>query len=240
MNFSPLNIRELKFHRGLFGFRSRDVEDFMRHVAEDYEFFQLKEIEASGQTDEIEKLKDINASSKAIIQQLNKKIEQLEAENKQLKTYEKQIESLEVMKQLAQKTADTVQQEANLLLEAARKEADKLIQEAEAGKMNRLLNLQIKLDDLTKKQEQIDRQITNKRKEYFELESECEELFALKSRYSEEAQVLKQEFLALKSNLVDRYEKSLEEFIEENPLFKQIESEEPLNKVMTLKTKKIG
>lgn len=239
MHFNPKDIRGLTFRRRLFGYRAGDVKDFMKHVVEDYEAYQVKESEIVVYQHEIEELQETIKDHNANVQQLNLKIDQLKAENERLKEFETEIQELEKMKELAQKTADTVQAEAKLMLEEAKQQKDKLIHEAEAAKMNHLLNLQIELGELIHEQEHLNTQIANKKMEYFELELQYEDMLATKERVSKEAQVLKTEFMSLRSKLIQKYAEGLDEFIEENQLLNQPVIEEPA-KVMKLTSKRIG
>lgn len=240
MHFKPLDIRGLTFRRRLFGYRAGDVKDFMKHVVEDYESYQVKESEIVVYQNEIEQLHGTIQKHDLTIEKLNIKIDQLNEENERLREFEIELQELEKMKELAQKTANVVQAEAKLLLEEAKQQRDKLIQEAETAKMNHLLNLQIELGELISEQEHLNTQIANKKMEFFELELQYEDMVATKDRVSKEAQVLKQEFLSLRSKLIQKYAEGLDEFIEENQLLNQPTAEETQNKVMKLTSKRIG
>lgn len=240
MHFKPLDIRGLTFRRRLFGYRAGDVKDFMEHVAEDYEAYQVKESEIVVYQHELEEKQGLIEEHEGTIHQLNEKYEQLMGENERLKEFELEIQELEKMKELAQITADAVQAEAKLLMEQAEQKSARLLQEAESTKMNHLLNIQIELGELMSEQEQLNTQIANKKMEYFELELQYEDLLANKERVTKEAQVLKQEFLTLRSKLIQKYADGLDEFIEENQLLNQPTNEEQPNNVMKLTSKRIG
>ncbi len=119
MHFKPLDIRGLTFRRRLFGYRAGDVKDFMEHVAEDYEAYQVKESEIVVYQHELEEKQGLIEEHEGTIHQLNEKYEQLMGENERLKEFEREIQELEKMKELAQITADAVQAEAKLLMEQA-------------------------------------------------------------------------------------------------------------------------
>lgn len=240
MHFKPLDIRGLTFRRRLFGYRTGDVKDFMEHVAEDYEAYQVKESEIVVYQHELEEKQGLIEEHEGTIHQLNEKYEQLMGENERLKEFEREIQELEKMKELAQITADAVQAEAKLLMEQAEQKSARLLQEAESTKMNHLLNIQIELGELMSEQEHLNTQIANKKMEYFELELQCEDMLANKERVAKEAQVLKQEFLTLRSKLIQKYADGLDEFIEENQLLNQPTNEEQPNNVMKLTSKRIG
>lgn len=240
MHFKPLDIRGLTFRRRLFGYRAGDVKDFMEHVAEDYEAYQVKESEIVVYQHELEEKQGLIEEHEGTIHQLNEKYEQLMGENERLKEFELEIQELEKMKELAQITADAVQAEAKLLMEQAEQKSARLLQEAESTKMNHLLNVQIELGELMSEQEHLNTQIANKKMEYFELELQCEDMLANKERVAKEAQVLKQEFLTLRSKLIQKYADGLDEFIEENQLLNQPTNEEQPNNVMKLTSKRIG
>ncbi|MDT2661046.1 DivIVA domain-containing protein [Enterococcus hulanensis] len=240
MHFKPLDIRGLTFRRRLFGYRAGDVKDFMEHVVEDYEAYQVKESEIVVYQHELEEKQGLIEEHEGTIHQLNEKYEQLMGENERLKEFELEIQELEKMKELAQITADAVQAEAKLLMEQAEQKSARLLQEAESTKMNHLLNVQIELGELMSEQEQLNTQIANKKMEYFELELQCEDMLANKERVAKEAQVLKQEFLTLRSKLIQKYADGLDEFIEENQLLNQPTNEEQPNNVMKLTSKRIG
>ena len=240
MHFKPKDIRGLTFRRRLFGYRAGDVKDFMRHVVEDYETYQVKESEIVVCQDEIVQLKQIIQTQEETNKTLNNTIQQLNKENERLQVFEAEIQELEKMKELAQKTADVVQTEAKLLLEEAKQQKDKLIQEAEAIKMNQLLNLQIELGELVNEKDQLNHQLASKKTEYFELELQYEDMVATKDRVSKEAQVLKQEFLSLRSKLIQKYAEGLDEFIEENQLLNQPTTDESTSNVMKFTSKRIG
>ena len=146
MHFKPLDIRGLTFRRRLFGYRAGDVKDFMKHVVEDYESYQVKESEIVVYQNDIEEKEQAIKEHQRTIDQLNKNTQQLMSENERLKEFEFELQELEKMKELAQTTADTVQTEAKQLLEQAKEKSTRLVQEAEATKMNKLLNIQIELD----------------------------------------------------------------------------------------------
>lgn len=239
MNFKPKDIRELTFRRRLFGYRAGDVEDFMRHVLEDYESYQVKNSEIEVYQDEIRQLKEINRTHEETSKKLNDDIQQLQMANERLQVFEEEVKDLERMKELAQKTADTVQLEAELLLEEARQQKDKLVQEAESAKMNHLLNFQIELGELVNEKDQLNNQIASKKREFFELELQYEDMIATKERVSKEAQVLKLEFLSLRSKLIQKYSEGLDDFIEENQLINQPLADE-YEKVLKLTSKRIG
>jgi len=239
MHFKPLDIRGLTFRRRLFGYRAGDVKDFMKHVVEDYESYQVKESEIVVYQNDIEEKEQAIKEHQRTIDQLNKNTQQLMSENERLKEFEFELQELEKMKELAQTTADTVQTEAKQLLEQAKEKSTRLVQEAEATKMNKLLNIQIELGELIHEQEQLNEQIANKRMEYFELELQYDDLLANKERISKEAQILKQEFLSMRGKLIQKYTEGLDEFIEENQLLNQSTNDEPA-KVMKLTSKRIG
>lgn len=239
MHFKPKDIRGLTFRRRLFGYRAGDVKDFMQHVVEDYESYQVKESELVVYQDEIAQLKKVIQTHEWNVQKLKTTIQQLKTENERLQTFEAEIQELEKMKELAQKTTEAVQAEAKLLLEEAEQQRDTMIQEGKTAKMNHLLNLQIELGELINEKEQLNNQIANKKMEFFELELQYEDMIATKNRVSKEAQVLKQEFLSLRSKLIQKYAEGLDEFIEENQLLNQTITEEPA-KVMKLTSKRIG
>lgn len=240
MHFKPLDIRGLTFRRRLFGYRAGDVKDFMEHVAEDYEAYQVKESEIIVYQHELEEKQGLIEEHEGTIHQLNEKYEQLMGENERLKEFEREIQELEKMKELAQITADAVQAEAKLLMEQAEQKSARLLQEAESTKMNHLLNIQIELGELMSEQEHLNTQIANKKMEYFELELQCEDMLANKERVAKEAQVLKQEFLTLRSKLIQKYADDLDGFIEEDQLLNQPTNEEQPNNVMKLTSKRIG
>jgi len=240
MHFKPLDIRGLTFRRRLFGYRAGDVKDFMKHVVEDYEAYQVKESEIVVYQHELEEKQGLIEEREGTIHQLNEKYDQLNAENERLKEFELEIQELEKMKELAQRTADTVQAEAKQLMEQAEEKSARLLQEAESTKMNHLLNVQIELGELMSEQEHLNTQIANKKMEYFELELQCDDMLANKERVAKEAQVLKQEFLTLRSKLIQKYADGLDEFIEENQLLNQPTNEEQPNNVMKLTSKRIG
>lgn len=239
MHFKPLDIRGLTFRRRLFGYRAGDVKDFMKHVVEDYESYQVRESEIVVYQKELEELQETRKNCDVTIEQLTRKITQLTAENERLKEVEAELQELEKIRELAQKTADAVQAEAKLLLEEAKQQRDQIIQEAKTAKLNQLLNLQIELGELLSEQEHLNTQIANKKTEFFELELQYEDMLATKERVSKEAQMLKQEFLTLRSKLIQKYTEGLDEFIEENKLLNQPVGEESA-KVMTLTSKRIG
>lgn len=239
MHFKPLDIRGLTFRRRLFGYRAGDVKDFMKHVVEDYEAYQVKESELVVCQSELEEQRKIIKEQKVTIHQLNAKNEQLKNENERLREFEVEHQELEELKEMAQKTAEVVQAEAKVLLEQAEQTKDIILQEAETAKMNQLLNAQIELGELVNEQDHLNAQMANKKMEFFELELQYEDMLADKERITKEAQVLKQEFLSLRSKLIKKYAEGLDEFIEENKLLNHPVSDEPM-KVMKLTSKRIG
>ena len=153
MHFKPLDIRGLTFRRRLFGYRAGDVKDFMKHVVEDYEAYQVKESELVVCQSELEEQRKIIKEQKVTIHQLNAKNEQLKNENERLREFEVEHQELEELKEMAQKTAEVVQAEAKVLLEQAEQTKDIILQEAETAKMNQLLNAQIELGELVNEQD---------------------------------------------------------------------------------------
>ncbi|MGM0168672.1 hypothetical protein IGI39_004427 [Enterococcus sp. AZ135] len=240
MHFKPLDIRGLTFRRRLFGYRAGDVKDFMKHVVEDYESYQVKESEIVVYQNEIEEKQKKIQEHKNMIHGLNKKNSHLNEENERLREFELEIQELEKMKELAQKTADTVQAEAKLLLEQAERQKASMLQEAETTKMNHLLNIQIELGELVREQEELNTMLANKKLEFYELELQYEDMLMKKEKAATEAQILKQEFLSVRSKLIKKYAESLDEVIEENQLLNQTISEEQSTKIMKLTSKRIG
>ncbi|MGM0301256.1 hypothetical protein IGI66_000848 [Enterococcus sp. AZ048] len=240
MHFKPRDIRGMTFRRQLFGYRVGDVKDFMKHIVEDYESYQVSESDAIVYQDKIAELKETIENQKWSAQQLSIKNMQLKSENERFRSIESEVYELDKMKELAQKTADTVQMEAQLLLEQAKRERDAILQEAETTKMNHLLNLQIDIDELVHDQEHLNVLIANKKKSLFELDLQYQDVLAEKERFSREAQLLKSEFMTLRNRLLQKYEEELNEFIEENELLSQPLSEDSGNKVTNLTSKLIG
>ncbi|MDU5512076.1 DivIVA domain-containing protein [Enterococcus gilvus] len=240
MHFKPRDIRGMTFRRQLFGYRVGDVKDFMKHIVEDYESYQVSESDAIVYQDKIAELKETIENQKWSAQQLSIKNMQLKSENERFRSIESEVYELDKMKELAQKTADTVQMEAQLLLEQAKRERDAILQEAETTKMNHLLNLQIDIDELVHEQEHLNVLIANKKKSLFELDLQYQDVLAEKERFSREAQLLKSEFMTLRNRLLQKYEEELNEFIEENELLSQPLSEDSGNKVTNLTSKLIG
>ena len=240
MHFKPRDIRGMTFRRQLFGYRVGDVKDFMKHIVEDYESYQVSESDAIVYQDKIAELKETIENQKWSAQQLSIKNMQLKSENERFRSIESEVYELDKMKELAQKTADTVQMEAQRLLEQAKRERDAILQEAETPKMNHLLNLQIDIDELVHDQEHLNVLIANKKKSLFELDLQYQDVLAEKERFSREAQLLKSEFMTLRNRLLQKYEEELNEFIEENELLSQPLSEDSGNKVTNLTSKLIG
>lgn len=230
----------MTFRRQLFGYRVGDVKDFMKHVVEDYESYQVSASDTIVYQDKIAELKATIEHQKWSAQQLSIKNMQLKSENERFRAIEAEISELDKMKALAQKTADTVQMEAKVLLEQAKRERDQILQEAETTKMNHLLNLQIDIDELVHEQEHLNVQIANKKKSLFELDLQYQDILAEKERFAREAQLLKSEFMTLRNRLLQKYEEELNEFIEENELLGGPMNEETKNKVTNLTSKLIG
>ena len=180
MHFKPRDIRGMTFRRQLFGYRVGDVKDFMKHIVEDYESYQVSESDAIVYQDKIAELKETIENQKWSAQQLSIKNMQLKSENERFRSIESEVYELDKMKELAQKTADTVQMEAQLLLEQAKRERDAILQEAETTKMNHLLNLQIDIDELVHEQEHLNVLIANKKKSLFELDLQYQDVLAEK------------------------------------------------------------
>lgn len=240
MNFKPLTIRETKFHRSLFGYRAGDIDDFVKRVEEDYETYQVKVSELVVSQNEVEKLKETIKGYDINVQQLTSEIKQLKHENDRLSKFENEIQELEEKKKIAKKAADALQEEAEILLDKAKGKAEGIIRDAESEKLNRILNLQIKINELIDQRGQLDDQIADKKKEYFELRLQYEDVLATKERLTKEAQILGQEFQSLRNKLIEKYAGSLDEFLKENQLFSPSMSDESANKVTALTAKRIG
>lgn len=239
MHFKPNDIRGLTFRRRLFGYRTSDVKDFMNHVVDDYETYQEKESQIVVYQHELETAECSIQDHQEEVATLGKKNKQLKKENERLQDFELEVEEIEKMKQMAQQTADAVQTEVQNLLEEAEEKKERIIKEAESTKMNHLLNAQIELGELMNEQEQIKVQVANKKLELFELEEQYEETLNKKDTATRETQLMKQEFISLRSKLIQKYVDGIDAFIEENQL-NQSPNESPDRKVMTLTTKRIG
>lgn len=239
MHFKPLDIRTLTFRRQLFGYRPSDVKDFIKHVVEDYESYQVKESELVVYRDDIENLQATIINQDLTIEKFKVTIDNLRTENERLQTFENEFQELEKMKSLAQKIADEVQDESERLLEEAKQQRDKLVQESETTRMNYLLNLQIELDELTNEKDLIESQISRKKTDLFKLEQEYEDVLVTKRRVSKEAHILKQEFQSFRGKLIQKYAEGLDEFMEEYKVLNPPIDEEK-TKVMKLTSTRFG
>lgn len=242
MHFKPIDIRGLSFRRRLFGYKAADVKDFMKHVVEDYESYQVKVSEITVYQDEIDQGKQALILEQKQVQTLTTKNTQLKEENERLRAFEVELEEIEKMKQLAQQTADTVQKEIDDLMNQAEKEKNRILEQAESTRMNHLLNAHIELGKLQQEQELLDEQMVTKRAALFELERQYNALLVEKEKAQQESNVLKQEFVSLRSKLIQKYTEGIDEFIEENHLeaHASTPTEEKATNVMTMVTKRIG
>lgn len=232
MYFKPVDIRGLTFRRGLFGFRKADVKDFIRHVLEDYDVFLEMEKQLADTRQELDQKQELILQQNEKIAQLTIRLGQLSSELTGLRELEGEYQDLEKMKQMAQRTANTVQEEADKLMAMAKQENERAMRQAEAHKMNQLMNIQIEIDGLVKKQQRLTTQVADKKTELIDLEIQCEEILAQKQGILEETQLLKENYLSLRGSLNNQKTDSTEEA----PSI----AEEQANSVMGLKAKRIG
>lgn len=232
MYFKPVDIRGLTFRRGLFGFRKADVKDFIRHVLEDYDVFLEMEKQLADTRQELDQKQELILQQNEKIAQLTIRLGQLSSELTGLRELEGEYQDLEKMKQMAQRTANTVQEEADKLMAMAKQENERAMRQAEAHKMNQLMNIQIEIDGLVKKQQRLTTQVADKKTELIDLEIQCEEILAQKQGILEETQLLKENYLSLRGSLNNQKTDSTEEA--------SSIAEEQANSVMGLKAKRIG
>lgn len=202
MYFKPVDIRGLTFRRGLFGFRKTDVNDFIRHVLEDYDIFLEMEKQLADTQQELDQKQELLFQQNEKIAQLTLRLGQLSSELTSLRELEGEYQDIEKIKQMAQWTANTVQEEADKLLAKARRENEQAMRQAEAHKMNQLMNIQIEVDALAKKQQRLTTQIADKKSELIDIEIQCEELLVQRQGIVEETELLKEKYLSLRENLV--------------------------------------
>lgn len=241
MNFSIQQLKELTFRRSfLFGYKKSDVQDFVRHVLEDYDSYAEKD-----QT--IERLENQVSSKKATLSKKNKEIDGLEKEKNGLKEENERLQGLELEKQsidqmrvMAQETANRVEKEAQKIFERAEKEREELLKSAEEDRLHALLDVQLELGELNKEQAELMVQLETKQQELLELKIQCRELDQWKEKTEQEVGVFKQELSSIKDQLMAKYEESLEAFLEENLRFKTEEATSKEQPVVQLHAKKIG
>ena len=206
MYFKPVDIRGLTFRRGLFGFRKADVNDFIRHVLEDYDLFLESEKQLADTQQELAQKQELILQQNEKIAQLTLRLGQLSSELTSLKELEGEYQDLEKMKLLAQRTANTVQEEADKLLAQVRRENEQAMRQAEAHKMNQLMNIQIEVDALLKKQQRLMTQVADKKTELIDLEIQCEETLAQRQGILEDTEMLKERYLSMRESLMQSTE----------------------------------
>lgn len=241
MNFSIQQLKELTFRRSfLFGYKKADVEDFVRHILEDYDTYIEKD-------SVIERLEKQVSSKKATLSKKNKEIEEIETEKNRLKDENERLQGLELEKQkidqmrkMAQETANRVEKEAQNIFERAQEEGEQLLKTAEEERLHALMDLQLELGELNKEQMDLLTQLESKKQELTELNYQCRELGQWKEKTEQEVAVFKQELSTIKEQLMAKYEESLEAFLEENLRFKRIEETTKEQPVVQLHAKKIG
>lgn len=229
MYFKPVDIRGLTFRRGLFGFRKGDVKDFVRHVLEDYDLFLEKESQLTDCQQELAQKQELLLQQNEKVAQLTIRIGQLTSDLTSLRELEGEYQDLEKMKLMAQHTANTVQEEADKLLAKAKQENERNMRQTEAQKMNQLMNIQIEVDGLVKKQQRLTAQITEKKSELIDLEIQCEETLAQKQGLMEETQLLKENYQSLRESLMQNAREQGENL-----------SDEQTKTFLDIKAKRIG
>lgn len=240
MFFKPVDIRGLTFRRGFFGFRKSDVRDFMKHVLEDYEHFQEKDAEIVEVQKELDESKVLILDQTQQINQLSLRIGELVRENQSLKELEGEFQDLEKMKLMAQKTAYTVQEEANKLIAQAKIEKENQLREAEAQKMNQLMNIQIKIEDLAREQERLQQKVASKRTELLDLEIQYEETLVQHQEIAQQTESLKEKFRSLQGTLDNYYNGESEDSIEKELFITKEAVAEGALQAADLPNKRIG
>ncbi|MDT2662976.1 DivIVA domain-containing protein [Enterococcus hulanensis] len=232
MYFKPVDIRRMTFRRGLFGFRKADVKDFLRHVQEDYDQFIEKDKQITEIQQELANKQQTITDLNEKIAQLTLRIGQLSSENTSLRELENDYQDIEKMQLMAQRTVNTVQEEADKLLARAKQENERSLKQAEAQKMNQLMNIQIEVEGLIKEQRSLTIQVADKKTELLDLEIQCEEIMAQKQDLVEKTHLLRENFLSMQEGISNHGES----FNEGN----QAAAEDQAGKRLGLKAKRIG
>ncbi|MGM0125818.1 hypothetical protein IGI37_003219 [Enterococcus sp. AZ194] len=240
MHFTPTDLRNLTFRKRLFGYKRADIKDFARHIVEDYETFGEKESELTVRQHEIEEKEALLDQKDQEMVELFAKMTELMFENEQLKERERTFTNLEKVNQIAEETAKTVQEAADKLIIEAEEKKKKLLEKAESSKMNHLLDAQIELGQLLNEQERIRVDVANKRLELVQIEQKYEETVRKKEAAERETVLLKDEFVSLRSKLLQKYTEGVDAFIKENDLMKREGNEPDSEKITHLDKKRIG
>lgn len=172
MNFKAIDIRKLTFKTTVgSGFRKKDVEDFLKKAASDYEIYDEKIRTVTNEketlTKDYEEQLSFHKHRISILEENNTEMNQA---NRQLisekQALKKQLASLEEVQQLnlnfnevkklkriAENSLSTAENAANRLVDEAEKQKQSIRSEAEDEKNQYLLQAQLEISALVKEQE---------------------------------------------------------------------------------------
>ncbi|WP_367377485.1 hypothetical protein [Enterococcus gilvus] len=230
MNFKARDIRKLTFKTTVgSGFRKKDVEDFLKKAATDYEIYDEKL-----RTAQLEKETLVNDHEKQIsfqqhrVSVLEERTTELTATNKQLRnkneTLEKQLRSLDEvqelnlhygevkkLKRIAESSLSAAETAANRLIEEAKHQQINLRSEAEDEKNQYLLQAQLEINQLVKEQEAKEQGLRDRE---VALEKRQQELEAAKKQFKNDVLSVTDMIYGVQEELSREYTQEIEQLQE--------------------------
>ncbi|WP_427814966.1 hypothetical protein ACQKTA_13550 (plasmid) [Enterococcus sp. 22-H-5-01] len=253
MNFKAVDIRKLTFKTTVGnGFKKKDVEDFLKKTATDYEIYDEKirtaqeekaelvkeyEEQISRQKHRISILEEANTenveANKTLInekQQLQKQLKSLD-EVQQLNLNYSEVKKL---KRIAENSLSAAENAANRLIDEAKQQKVAIRTEAEDEKNQYLLQAQLEISALVKEQEAKEQGL---RDQEVALDKRYQELEEAKQHFQKEISKVTEMVYGVQDELVREYEQEIEQLVEKK---KRLSPTSPRNNVSYIAVKEIS
>ena len=257
MNFKAVDIRKLTFRTTVGnGFKKKDVDDFLKKTAADYEIYDEKI--RTAQEEKAELIKEyegqINLQKHriTILEQTNT---ETAATNKKLLTekqqLQKQLKSLDEVQQLnlnynevkklkriAESSLSAAEKAANRLIDEAKQQKVAIRTEAEDEKNQYLLHAQLEISALVKEQEAKEQGLRDRE---VALEKRFHELEAAKQHFQQEITKVTEMVYGVQEELTREYEQEIAQLTERKKyLSTASETKQPPTNVTYMTQQQIG